>query len=203
MGQAHRIQSSEILYHVCSRGVDKQPIFDVVDGDRAVCIKLLARTVLRYRWQVHAYCLMGNHFHLVLDTPEANIAAGMQYWKSSYALWFNDEKQREGHLFERRYYAGAIDREAHFFAACRYVVLNPVRAGLCRHPAAWPWSSYRATAGLTSPPAFLHTELLYEYFGGTPAAASRYAQFVADGLPGTEWPFGTPPTSEVGHARSA
>jgi REP element-mobilizing transposase RayT len=186
----HRIQSDEVLYHVCSRGVDKQLIFGVVDGDRAVFIKLLERTVKRYGWQLHAYCLMGNHFHLVLDTPGANIAAGMQYLKSSYALWFNEAKPREGHLFERRYYSGLVDREAHFFAACRYVVLNPVRAGLCRHPADWPWSSYRATAALVTPPAFLRTEFVHELFGGQPAGAKRYAQFVADALD-AESPFGT------------
>ena len=183
MGQVHRIQSDEVLYHVCSRGVDKQLIFDVVDGDRAVFIKLLERTVRRYGWQLHAYCLMGNHFHFVLDTPGANIAAGMQYLKSAYALWFNGEKPREGHLFERRYYAGAVDREAQFFAACRYVVLNPVRAGLCRHPADWPWSSYCATAGLIAPPPCLLTDFVDELFGRGPAAAKRYAQFVAEALP--------------------
>lgn len=190
MGQAHRIQSNEVMYHVCSRGVDKQPIFGVVDGDRPVFIKLLERTVARYRWQLHAYCLMGNHFHLVLDTPDANIAAGMQYLKSAYALWFNDAKPREGHLFERRYYAGHIDRDAHFFAACCYVVLNPVRAGLCRHPGDWPWSSYLATAGRVTPPAFLQTRFLYELFGGPPAAALRYEQFVAAALE-ADSPFGT------------
>lgn len=191
MGQALRIQSDEVLYHACSRGVDKQPIFDVVRGDRAVFIKLLERTVRRYGWQLHAYVLMGNHFHLLLDTPMANIGDGMRYLKSAYALWFNDLKPREGHLFERRYYAGLVDREAHFFAACRYIVLNPVRAGLCTHPGDWPWSSHRATAGLVTPPPFLQTAFLLEQFGGAPAAAKRYAQFVADALPGGSGPFGT------------
>lgn len=190
VGQAHRIQSNEVLYHVCSRGVEKQLIFGVVDGDRAVFIKLLERTVQRYGWQLHAYCLMGNHFHLVLDTPHANIAAGMQYLKSAYALWFNGEKPREGHLFERRYYAGLVDREAHFFAACRYVVLNPVRAGFCHHPADWRWSSYRATAALITPPPFLRTDFLHELLGGPAVGAKLYARFVVDALE-PDGPFGT------------
>jgi hypothetical protein len=114
----------------------------------------------------------------------------MQYLKSAYALWFNDEKPREGHLFERRYYAGLVDREAHFFAACRYIVLNPVRAGLCRHPAEWPWSSYRATAALSARPPFLRTQLIHELFGGLPDAAKRYEQFVSDALD-QDRPFGT------------
>ena len=133
---------------------------------------------------------MGNHFHLVLDTPDANIAAGMQYLKSAYALWFNDAKPREGHLFERRYYSGVVDRESHFFAACRYIVLNPVRAGLCRYPADWLWSSYRATAGLVAPPEFLRTKFIHELFGGGAGAAERYEEFVGVALE-AESPFGT------------
>ena len=186
MGQPRRVQEAGVLYHVVSRGVDRQLIFGVIAGDRPVFIRLLERTVLRYGWNLHAYCLMGNHFHLVLDTPEANIAAGMRYLKSAYALWFNDLKPREGHLFERRYYGGVVDREAHLFAACRYIVLNPVRAGLCRDPADWEWSSYRATAGLIALPTFLRVDFIHELFGGPPAAARRYAQFVADALPALE-----------------
>src|SRR4051794_22535210 len=177
-----RIQVPDVVYHVASRGVDKQPIFGVVDGDRFVFLALLAKTVERYGWRLHAYCLMGNHFHLVVETPEANIAAGMQYLKSSYALWFNDFRPREGTLFERRYYSDVILEEGHLFALCRYVVLNPVRAGLCRPPADWPWSSYRATAGIAAPPAWLHTDLIYAIFGGGSAAQRRYVEFVIAAL---------------------
>jgi REP element-mobilizing transposase RayT len=176
-----RVQAADVLYHVTSRGVDKQMIFGVLPGDRAVFLKLLERTVTRYGWIVHAYCLMGNHFHLVLETPEANIAAGMQYLKSSYALWFNDCKPREGHLFERRYFSAVLDREHHLFNVCRYVVLNPVRAGLCRHPADWAWSSYRATASIVEKPAFLTVAFVHALFGGS-MPWRHYIQFVADAL---------------------
>lgn len=169
-----------MLYHVASRGVDRQMIFGVVDGDRPVFVRLLERTVERYGWNLHAYCLMGNHFHLVLDTPGSNIGSGMQYLKSAYALWFNDLKPRSGHLFERRYFGDVLELEAHLFAVCRYVVLNPVRARLCSHPADWQWSSYRATAAIVTPPAFLRVDLLRGMFGGGNAASSRYARFVSD-----------------------
>src|SRR4029077_6524880 len=108
MGQAHRSQAPDVLYHAASRGVDRQMIFGVVDGDRFVFSALLANTVRRYGWNLHAYCVMGNHFHLVLDTPYSNIGDGMRDLKSTYALWFNGARGREGHLFERRYYAATL-----------------------------------------------------------------------------------------------
>ena len=171
------MQAPDVLYHVASRGVDKQLIFGVIEGDRAVFESILGRTVLRYAWNLHAYCLMGNHFHLVLDTPQANIARGMQYLKSSYALWFNACRPREGALFERRYFDDLLVDEAHAVAVCRYVVLNPVRARLCLHPADWAWSSYRATAGIVQPPAFLQPEFVHALVGG----ARHYPSFVAEG----------------------
>jgi REP element-mobilizing transposase RayT len=203
MGSLLRIQSDEVLYHVVSRGVDKQMIFGVVNGDRHVFLKLLERTVVRYGWHLHAYCLMGNHFHLVIDTPRSNIGDGMRYLKSAYALWFNAERARQGHLFERVYYADVLEAEAHLFAVSRYVVLNPVRAGLCRHPADWRWSSYRATAALIAAPPFLTTDFLHEIFGGMSAGPRRYAQFVLDFLVPPDRLFETWPTSEAGHVRTA
>jgi REP element-mobilizing transposase RayT len=178
-----RLQAPDVLYHVTSRGVDKQPLFGLHPADRAVFMKQLERTVIRYGWILHAYCLMGNHFHLVVETPNANIARGMQYLKSSYALWFNENKPREGHLFERRYWAHVLERDEHLFEVSRYVVLNPVRAGLCLHPSEWQWSSYRATAGLIAAPTFLTTEFILGIFSGPVPATRRYVQFVADALP--------------------
>ncbi len=182
MGFPPRVQAPGVLYHATSRAVDKQPIFGVYAGDRDVFLHLLERVVHRRRWQLHAYCLMGNHFHLVLDTPEANISDGIRDLKSAYAGWFNDVKPREGALFERRFWAAVLDREEHLFAVARYVVLNPVRAGLCAHPAEWPWSSFRSTAGLGAPAPFLDLELLHGMFGGGEVAAARYARFVGEAV---------------------
>ena len=183
MGWPPRIQAPDVLYHAASRAVDKQAIFGVHDGDRFVFLGLLRRIVARRAWNLHAYCVMGNHFHLVLDTPESNIADGMRDLKSGYARWFNDASSREGALFERRYWSEIVEQEEHLLALCRYVVMNPVRAGLCAHPVEWPWSSYRATAGLVTAPPFLTLDLVRGAFGGGSAGARRYAAFVADALP--------------------
>jgi putative transposase len=176
-----RYQGSDVLYHVGSRAVDKQPIFGVVRWDREVFIGLIARVVRVYGWRCHAYCLMGNHFHLVVDTPGANLAAGMQYLKGVYAQWFNRFKGREGALFERRYWDRIAASELHVLELARYVALNPVRAGLCRAPEEWRWSSHAATAGLVRAPQFLTSDVL-EWFGAGALAQERYVEFVRDGM---------------------
>jgi putative transposase len=167
---------------VGSRGVDKQPIFGVTRWDRERFIEFLGHVVDACGWRCHAYCLMGNHFHLVLDTPGANLAAGMQYLKGCYAQWFNAYRGREGTLFERRYWYRIATSEAHVLSFARYVVLNPVRAGLCRSPEEWPWSSFAATVGLEPRPAFLHTETVLSWFGTGRHAQLEYARFVYDAL---------------------
>ena len=116
----------------------------------------LEDVVREFGWLLYAYCLMGNHFHLVLETPQANISAGMQRLKGDYANWFNPfHPNREGVLFERRFWSRIADQESYVYELSRYVVLNPVRAGFVRSPEQWRWSSYAATVGLERCPAFL------------------------------------------------
>ena len=182
MARKPRIQVADVLYHVTSRGVEKRPIFDIVQGDRELFLALIQATVVRYRWRLHAYCLMGNHFHLVVETPDANLAAGMQLLKGRYAIWFNTETGREGALFERRYRSELVEREAHAYELARYVVLNPVRAKLCVHPRDWRWSSYRAAVGATSAPRFLYLNGLHDLFGDGPRGVAVYERFVEDGI---------------------
>lgn len=158
-------------------------IFDVLPRDRSVFLSLLAYVVAEYRWICHAYCLMGNHFHLVLETPEANISGGMQYLKGEYAAWFNAvHPDRVGVLFERRFWSRIATTERHVAELARYVVLNPVRAGLVRVPEAWEWSSYAATVGLRSRPPFLHCDGVLALFGGSRHGPVTFAQFVGEGL---------------------
>ena len=157
MGQAHRVQAPDVLYHAASRGVDRQMIFGVVDGDRFVFVALLAATVRRYGWNLHAYCVMGNHFHLVLDTPYSNIGDGMRYLKSSYALWFNALRGREGHLFERRYFAAQLDLVHAIFGGgedatrgyARSVAELPVSSGRVL-PQRWDTSAVTTSPGRRS-----------------------------------------------------
>jgi len=177
-----RIQIPDVLYHVGSRGVEKRPIFDVIRGDRDFFLVLLERTVKRYRWRCHSYCLMGNHFHLAVETPEANLAGGMQWLKSRYATWFNQENDRVGALFERRYFGELVDDESHAYELARYLVLNPVRAKLCDHPRDWRWSSYAAAVRAIEPPSFLYLDGLRVLFGNGSQGVARYEQFVQDGI---------------------
>lgn len=178
MPRKPRICYPGAIYHLGTRGVDKQPIFLDV-GDRWRFLSLLDEVTARYGWRVHAYCLMTNHFHLVADTPRANVSRAMQYLNSRYVESFNAKHGREGHLVERRFWSDLILTEARAVATSRYVVLNPVRAGLCDHPAEWPWSSYRATAGLAPVPAFLTLDWTLGLFDGS---TGRYRSFVEAAL---------------------
>jgi putative transposase len=149
-----RVEFPNALYHVTSRGNGKQPIF-LDESDRERFLGLLARTCERFAWRCHAYCLMGNHYHLVLETPRPNLSRGMQQLGSGYAQSFNRRHERTGHVLQGRYKAFLVEKEAHLLELTRYVVLNPVRAGLCRSAGEWRWSSYRATCGDAPTPRFL------------------------------------------------
>jgi putative transposase len=169
-----------VLYHVTSRGVDRRDIF-LGTRTYVAFLDIVDQTVVRYRWICHAYCLMRNHFHLVVETPQANISAGMQFLKGEYASWFNFTVGREGALYERRFHEVVAEDEAHAIALSRYVALNPVRAGWVSEPDDWLWSSYAATIGLGPRPRFLSTELTLGLFGGRGDAAERFAAYVAEG----------------------
>lgn len=169
-----------MLYHVTSRGVDRRDIF-LGTRTYVAFLDIVDQTVVRYRWICHAYCLMRNHFHLVVETPQANISAGMQFLKGEYASWFNFTVGREGALYERRFHEVVAEDEAHAIALSRYVALNPVRAGWVSEPEDWLWSSYAATIGLAPRPRFLSTELTLGLFGGRANAAERFAAYVAEG----------------------
>jgi REP element-mobilizing transposase RayT len=177
-----RIEFLGALYHVVSRGNNRGRIF-WDETDRTCFLEALARVVTREAYELHAYCLMGNHYHLVLATPLGNLARGMQQLNSDFARQLNRRYARSGHVFQGRYQARLAEHERHVLELARYVVLNPVRAGLVRRPAAWRWSSYRATAGIDPAPPFLATDWLLGHFGGEPRAARRgYERFVEDGL---------------------
>jgi putative transposase len=136
-----RIQVAGGTYHVTSRGNRRQAIyFD--DDDRRWFSMLRHRVIQRCGWRLHAYCLMSNHFHLLVETPEPNLSFGMQRLKSDYAGYFNERHSLVGHLFQQRFDSRLIETEKHFEKTLRYIALNPVKAGLCDHPAEWPWSSF-------------------------------------------------------------
>jgi putative transposase len=170
------------IHHVNTRGNNQRTIyFDEVD--RYGFVVILASVVKRYGWVVLAYCLMGNHYHLVVLTPEPNLALGMQYLNGRYALRFNRRHGRTNHLFGDRYYDELVERDSHLVESVRYVLLNPVRAGLCDRAGDWPWSSYSATAGFTEPPDFLAVDEVLSLFDPRrDFARDRFVEFVDDGL---------------------
>jgi putative transposase len=180
MPRRPRLQVAGGVYHVTARGVRRQEIFwDAPHYQRLSLI--LTSVVQRCHWRCHGYCLMPNHYHLVVETPEPNISRGMQRLNGEYAQWFNDEHGFSGHLFQGRFYGGLVESTAHFLELARYLVLNPVRAGLCRDAGGWRWSSYTALVGDAIRPAFLTTDLLLEQFGREPdRAREAFRGFVRD-----------------------
>lgn len=170
------------LYHVISRGNDRQTVF-LDTRDRETFCELIGHTVDRYGWLCHAYCLMGNHYHLLIETPRANLSLGMRQLNGLYARRFNTRHGRCGHLFQARFRSILVEKETHVLSASRYIVLNPVRAGLCTDPDGWRWSSYRACAGTAAAEPFLCTEFLLGHFGRTKRVAQhRYRAFIAADL---------------------
>lgn len=136
-----RPQEANATYHITARGNRGAAIF--LDGsDPPVFLAMLDRLVPRKRWICHAWCLLTTHYHLLLTTREANLASGMQWLNSMYASWFNDRLGETGHVFQGRYSSKLVETETHLLRAYRYIARNPVRAGLCRQPRDWRWSSY-------------------------------------------------------------
>ncbi len=180
MARPLRIEFPGALYHLTARGNARQDIYlDARDSGRF--LDLLGAVCTRYQWRCFAYCLMTNHYHLVVETAQPNLSAGMRQLNGRYSQAFNYRHQREGHLFQGRYKAILVEREAYLLEVCRYVVLNPVRAGLARAPQAWRWSSYRATLAGAGP-AWLGAPELLGLFAPEPKAAARaYRAFIAEG----------------------
>jgi putative transposase len=129
------------IYHVVSRGNRKQPVF-LFEGDHHLFLEITSNVARRRAWLVHAYCLMPNHYHLLLQTPGADLSAGMQEINGDYGRWFNHVHGFVGHVFQGRFKAGLVESDGHLLHLTRYIALNPVRAQLCRSPADWPWSSF-------------------------------------------------------------
>ncbi len=176
-----RPQFPGAIYHVTSRGNRKRVIF-VDDVDRGSFLDTFASVVARHGWICTAFCLMGTHYHLALETPAGDLAAGMQRLNSHYAQSFNQRHKDVGHVFQGRYHSVLVEREEHLLALWRYVALNPVRAEACARPEDWRWSSYRAVVGLAPPPRFLSVAPVLATFGNDPLAASDWFRAFVEGV---------------------
>lgn len=185
MSRPLRLEHPGAVWHVTSRGNEKREVFRD-DADRETWLGLLGRVVVVFSWRLHAYVLMGNHYHLVVETPIPSLSRGMRHLNGVYTQAFNRRHERVGHLFQGRFKAILVEKESHLLELLRYVVLNPVRAGLVRSPREWAWSSYRATAGEAQAPAWLETAWSLGQFGGS---EQRYREFVGEGrdLPLLPW----------------
>jgi putative transposase len=181
MPRAPRPQGAGLIYHVTSRGNRRSAIYRD-DHDRQRFLGILEHVVSTFGWVCHAYCAMTTHFHIQVTTLEATIAAGMQQLNGLYGQTFNRRHAERGHVFQGRYHSELIEREAHFVETARYIALNPVRAGLCRRPEEWPWSSYGATVGLKIPAKFLNPDALVGYFAhDRESGRRRFAEYVEAG----------------------
>jgi REP element-mobilizing transposase RayT len=183
MSRPLRIEFPGAVYHITSRGDRREPIYRD-DDDRLAQLDVIAHAMERFDAQVLAYCQMGNHYHLVLHTRQANLSRLMRHVNGVYTQLFNRRHDLVGHLLQGRFKAILVDRDAYLLALCRYVERNPVAAGLVRQPQDWPWSSCRAHLGLESTPPWLDTEGLHGYLlARTPVAAAdrrRAARLYAD-----------------------
>ncbi|MEP6801197.1 MAG: transposase [Acidobacteriota bacterium] len=181
MARPLRLDFPGAVHHVMARGHERSSVFRD-DADRVQWLHLLGLVAGQARWDIHAFCLMSNHYHLLVETPEAGLSDGLHDLNSRFAQWFNRRHKRRGHLFEGRFRGILVQKEAHLLELARYIVLNPVRAGLVAEAAEWRWSSYRPTAGLASRPEWLSIDSILGQFAGTRARAqTAYRRFVAEG----------------------
>lgn len=181
MARPLRIEFAGALYHITARGNARGDIFQD-DADRRRFLELLAEACEVFHWHCHAWCLMGNHYHLLVETGSATLSKGMRWLNGVYTQHHNRRHRRVGHLFQGRFKAILVEKESYLLELARYIVLNPVRARMVREASEWPWSSYRATAGMEPPHACLTRDWILRCFGdhlGT--ATRRYRQFVREG----------------------
>src|SRR4030067_397582 len=182
MARPLRIEYPGAVYHITSRGNEKKLIFKD-EKDREIFLDTLSQVDKRYNWLCHAYCIMNNHYHLIIETPDGNLSAGMRQLNGVYTQAFNRQHNRVGHLFQGRYKGILIQKDSHLLEVCRYVVLNPVRAKAVTKPEQWRWSSYQATAGIEKPHPCLSTEWILNQFGSTRRIGEKaYRKFVEDGI---------------------
>ena len=188
MSRPLRIEFSGAVYHITSRGNGKQEIF-FKDKDRKIFLSLLWEVVERERWICYAYCLMDNHYHLLVETTRPNLSRGMRELNGIYAQKLNYIRGSVGHVFQSRYKSILVEKDNYLLELCRYIVLNPVRAKIVENPEDWEWSSYRATLGLVKPPKHLNIScILLNFDKNIKKSKEKYTKFIFEGI-GKESPW--------------
>uniref|UniRef100_UPI00404868E5 REP-associated tyrosine transposase n=1 Tax=Rheinheimera sp. TaxID=1869214 RepID=UPI00404868E5 len=187
MARPLRLEFAGALYHITSRGNERKAIY-AEDSDFELFLSLLDNVCAQYNWVVHTYCLMTNHYHLLVETPDANLSKGMRQLNGTYTQAFNRKHQRVGHLFQGRYKGILVDKDAYLLELSRYIVLNPVRARMVSTPDDWRWSSWHSVMGNTPSPDWLATDTLLGMFAKQrKTARKKYADFVQQGNGITLW----------------
>ncbi|MAT92070.1 MAG: addiction module toxin RelE [Halioglobus sp.] len=181
MSRPLRIEFPGAFYHVTSRGNARQTVFRE-QRDYRKFLGLFGDCCARYQWLCHAYCLMGNHYHLLIETGEPTLSKGMKFLNGCYTQAFNRYHEHVGHVFQGRFHAVLVDSNAYLLELARYIALNPVRAQMVESVLDWPWSSYRETAGYTHAGSLLTSERILAHFSSDRETAhARFRQFVANG----------------------
>jgi len=186
MARPLRIAYPGAFYHVTSRGNERKDVFKS-QRDREKFLEYLASATERYGAVIHVYCLMSNHYHLLLETPAGNLSQIMRHINGAYTTYFNIKRKRSGHLFQGRFKAILVEADEYATELSRYIHLNPIRAGMAERPEDFRWSSYRSYIGQNAAPEWLKMGMVLSYFGEkTEAAGTKYRTFVED-LLGTEY----------------
>jgi REP element-mobilizing transposase RayT len=178
MARPLRIEYPGAFYHITSRGNERRVVFKS-ERDRGKFLSYLGSATERYAAIVHVYCLMDNHYHLLLETPAGNLSQIMHHINGAYTTYYNTKRERSGHLFQGRYKAILIEADEYAKELSRYIHLNPVRAGMCAHPEEYPWSSCRYYGVERKAPDWLQRGFILDYFGKDfSVSMKRYRDFV-------------------------
>jgi putative transposase len=182
MARPLRIALPGGLYHITSRGNQRGDIY-FSDADREAWLNVFGQVCKRFNWLCHVWCQMSNHYHVVVETPEANLAQGMRQLNGVYTQYVNRTHDLAGHVFQGRYKSILVEKDSYLLELARYVVLNPLRAGMVEEVGDWPWSSYRATIGQVPAPIWLQTDWILGQFGKQRnRVRAAYMDFVRQGV---------------------
>lgn len=182
MVRSLRIEYPGALYHITSRGNKQENIY-LSDDDRILFLEIFSQVCQRCNWVCYAYCLMSNHYHLLIETPFANLSKGMQLLNGIYTQKFNHSHSRVGHIFQGRFKGILVEKDNYLIELSRYIVLNPVRAKMVSSAKDWPWSSYPATINILTKPSWLSTDFMLSLFSQNKSIAIlKYQQFVNEGV---------------------
>ncbi len=182
MSRPLRLEFKNALYHITSRGDRRENIYED-DIDREKFLNIFASVIKQFNWVCFSYCLMDNHYHLLVQTPDGNLSKGMRQLNGVFTQVFNRRHNKTGHLFQGRYKSILVDEETYLLELSRYIVLNPVKAGMVKQAGDWKWSSYQAMIGKSEVPGWLSNEfLLLQFSKQRKTAIRKYIDFVEEGI---------------------